>query len=124
MSDNNNENRGVLVGTKRVRSEIDSKGRKRTVLTFGPTKGPDGEMVDTASALIEALELLRGKQINFDVRVSEMTSERGTTFETAFVIVKEMIPKDATQTKFVPKNQAKASQAKATSARIKAALEE
>lgn len=83
----------TLIPVKRVRTET-GKGKKgdqeQIVLTFGLNK-EGGNDLDT---LIDTLQEYRGKQINFDVRISEKTSERGTKFPSAFVLVKEMIPRN------------------------------
>lgn len=98
------KNNGTIVGAKRIRKdEVDVKGRDKIVLTFGP----DSRGVDGAKALADAINELvsEGKQINFDIRIGEAESARGTKFPTAFVLVKEMIPKDAgvSQTTYVKK---------------------
>lgn len=94
MSEQNaQQNAGTIVGAKRVRKdEKDTKGREKFVLTFGP----DSRGIDGAQALADAINSLvaEGKQINFDVRIGESTSANGRSFPTAFVIVKEMVPKD------------------------------
>lgn len=86
------QNSGSIVGAKRVRKdEQDIKGRDKIVLTFGPDKkGRDGakELAKAISELAEA-----GKQINFDIRIGEAEGAGGRTFPTAFVLIKEMIPK-------------------------------
>lgn len=82
----------TLVGAKRIRKdETDVKGRDKIVLTFGPdSKGRDG-----AKALAAAINELAdaGKQINFDIRIGEQETDRGVKFPTAFVLIKEMVPK-------------------------------
>lgn len=84
----------TLVPVKRVRTES-GKGKngdqEQIVLTFGLDKeGGNG-----ADALIEALLPYKGKQINFDVRITEKVSQNGSKFPAAFVLVKEMIPREA-----------------------------
>lgn len=117
------QNNGTIVGTKRVRTGTDNAGRAKTVLTFGLDKNGN----NSADELIKALEALKGKQINFDIRVGEKESEHGV-FQTAFVIVKEMIPKDqqapATKSKFTPKNKERAENVKATAAKIREQMED
>lgn len=94
----------TFVNVKRVRQETDSKGREQTVLTFGLVKDKAGNDVNSADALIAALEPLRGKQVNLDIRIEEKTSQNGRKFPSAFVRVVEMIPKDAgTTTEYVSK---------------------
>lgn len=111
---------GTLVNVKRVRKDVDTKGREKVVLTFGLDK--DGN--NGADALIAALAEYSGKQINFDIRLEEKESAHGT-FTTAFVIVKEMIPKTAGGGKgsFVPKNKAKTEAVKANTAKIRQQLD-
>lgn len=94
MSEQQYQNSGTIVGAKRIRKdEVDVKGREKIVLTFGP----DSQGRDGAKALANAINELvsEGKQINFDIRIGEAESARGTKFPTAFVLVKEMVPKDA-----------------------------
>lgn len=96
------EVKSVLVGTKRVREEEDDgKGRRKVVLTFGPDSRGNDTAVQLANAINELVA--EGKQINIDIRIGEQTSDRGKKFPTAFVLVKEMVPKDQGTTKFVPK---------------------
>lgn len=96
----------TFVNVKRVKVDKDSKGRDQVKLTFGLTKDKNGQEVNSADQLIEALEQYRGKQVNFDIRIGEAESG-GRTFPTAFVRIVEMIPKDAqapgTKTAWVPK---------------------
>lgn len=118
------QNNGTLVGAKRVRTGTDNAGRKKTVLTFGLDKNGN----NSADQLLAALETLRGKQVNFDIRVGEKESANGT-FETAFVIIKEMVPKDQQtssggQAKFVPKNKSRAENVKATAQKIREQMED
>lgn len=112
-------NNGTILNVKRVRKDTDAKGREKVVLTFGLDK--DGN--NGADALLATLQELAGKQVNFDIRLEEKTSSSGASFMTAFVIVKEMIPKDAGTTKYVPKNSQRAAQVKSTAAKIKAQLD-
>ena len=127
MENNNNGQQGpqgTLVNVKRVRQEEDTKGRQKVVLTFGLDQ--DGN--NGLDSLLDALTALRGKQANVDIRISKKTSSQGVEFDTAFVIVKEMIPKAAgagapAKGKFVPKNQAKATELKARAKAIQESLE-
>lgn len=84
-----------IVSAKRVRrGEQDLKGRDQIVLTFGPDKtGREG-----AQELAEAINKLasEGKQINFDIRIGKQEGARGKSFDTAFVLIKEMVPLNAT----------------------------
>lgn len=118
MSTNNGQydTPATFVNVKRVRQAQDSKGREQLVLTFGLTKGRNGEEINTADALIDALEQYRGKQVNLDVRIEEKDSGNGRTFPSAFVRVVEMIPKGqgggTGRTQFVSKGQAAATKAK------------
>lgn len=91
MAVNNQENQGTLVSVKRVRKDVDAKNRDKVVLTFGT----DNQGRDGLAELIAALKQYEGKQVNFDIRLDKKTTERGVAFDTAFVIVKEMIPKAA-----------------------------
>lgn len=104
------ENAGSIVNVKRVRRATDKKGREQIVLTFGLGQNRDGSDANHADALIQALEAYKGKQINFDVRLDKKQTPSGAEFDTAFVLVREMIPRDdprSTQgnakAKFVPK---------------------
>lgn len=120
----NNQQQGTLVNVKRVRQDEDAAGRKKVVLTFGlDNNGNNG-----LDALIDALTALRGRQVNFDIRIGQKEASNGTTFDTAFVIVKEMIPKSEgggrAPGKFVPKNKAKAETLKARAKDLMASLEE
>jgi hypothetical protein len=121
MSEQQQQNSGTLVNVKRVRKDTDTKGREKVVLTFGLDKnGNNG-----ADSLIAALAELSGKQINFDIRLEEKQTQDGATFTSAFVIVKEMVPKaeGGGKAKFVPKSEARTAQTKATAAKIKAQLD-
>jgi hypothetical protein len=120
MSQEQNQGpQGTLVNVKRVREDVDSKGRRKVVLTFGLDK--DGN--NGLDKLINTLTELQGKQANFDIRLEEKTSDKGTKFMTAFVIVKEMIPREAGQTQFVPKNTTRANTARANAAKVRSAIE-
>ncbi len=81
---------GAIINVKRVRRDVDFNKREKVVLTFGLNRD-GGNDLDT---LIATLQSYQGKQVNFDIRLDKKTSERGAAFDTAFVIVKEMIPKD------------------------------
>lgn len=124
MENNQQQAPGTLVGVKRVRRATDAKGREKIVLTFGLDQNGD----NTLDGLLAALESLRGKQANVDIRISEKQTEGGASFETAFVIVKEMIPKaaggGAPKGKFVPKNKSRAEDLKARAKQISQSLEE
>jgi len=117
------QNTGQIVGAKRIRKdEVDVKGREKIVLTFGP----DSRGIDGAKALAAAINELAdaGKQINFDIRIGEAESARGTKFPTAFVLVKEMVPKDAGggQVSYQAK-QSRQDSIKEKAAKVKAAVE-
>lgn len=115
----NGTKEGTLVNVKRVRRDTDKGGRDKLVLTFGTDKeGKDGLV-----QLIDALEQYRGKQVNFDIRVQEKQASNGSTFDSAFVIIKEMIPKDQAQTTYVPKNTARATTVKASADKIRKQFE-
>lgn len=108
MSTNNSDGpKGVLVGAKRVRRvEADARGREQIVLTFGPDKQGRDSALELAQAITDLVN--EGKQINFDVRLDKKQTERGKSFDVAFVIIKEMVPKDAEvgggkSPKFTPK---------------------
>lgn len=108
------------MNVKRVRRGTDKSEREVLALTFGIDKqtGANG-----ADALIEALEAYRGKQVNLDIRLSEKETKTGQKFDSAFVIVKEMIPKgQATTSTFTPKNKDRAAAAKASADRARATL--
>lgn len=90
---------GTIINVKRVRKGTDSKEREKVVLTFGTDK--DGR--NGLDALLNALEQHRGKQVNFDIRLGKQQTERGAAFDTAFVIVKEMIPLDQKPATYVSK---------------------
>ena len=113
----------TFVSVKRVRTgEKDSKGRDRTVLTFGLGKDPQGNEINGLDALIAALLPYQGKQVNFAVHLEEKTTPQGRKFPSAFVKITEMIPKDAGgggQTQFVPKNQTRNQSIRATAEKIK-----
>lgn len=104
MSNNQNNDfpPATLVGAKRVREvEADAKGRKQVVFTFGPdSKGNNG-----AIALANAINELasQGKQINLDFRIGEAEGKGGRTFSTAFLLVKEMVPKAAGTSSYTAK---------------------
>jgi hypothetical protein len=120
MSDG--QNNGTLVNVKRVR-RAEGKGKagnqEQLVLTFGT--GKEGE--DGLESLLNALEQYRGRQVNFDIRITQQKGKTGT-FDSAFVIVKEMIPKAEGTTTFVPKGTAsKGAQAKANSERVRKQFE-
>lgn len=124
MAQGNGDNQGTLVNVKRVRrGEQDNSGRDKIVLTFGTDQdGNNG--LDT---FLTALEGLRGKQANVDIRISTKEGRNGT-FDTAFVIVKEMIPKGAggapgAGKTYVPKDQASAAKAQAAADRARKAME-
>ena len=90
----NQENPSTLVPTKRVRLES-GKGKngdqEQIVLTFGLDKEGGNNLKDLYNALTPYVE--QNKQVNFDIRITEKTSERGTKFPSAFVLVREMIPR-------------------------------
>ena len=44
-------------------------------------------------SFLDALQAYRGKQVNFDFRISDK-DYHGRTYRGAFLIVKEMIPRD------------------------------
>jgi hypothetical protein len=121
MSETTNQNNGTIVNVKRVRRDQDAKGRDKVVLTFGLDQ--DGN--NGLDSLLAALETYRGKQVNFDIRLEQKTSGAGAKFDAAFVIVKEMIPKDqaAAQTTFVPKGSARANAARANADKVRKAIE-
>jgi hypothetical protein len=121
MSQNENQNNGTIVGTKRVRREKDTKKRDKVVLTFGLDK----EGRNSADALISAVSALKGKQINLDIRIEEKTTESGKKYDAAFVLVKEMIPKDqgGGQTTYVPKPATSKKDLKDRAAEVAKALE-
>ena len=113
----------TFVDVKRVRTgDKDSKGRDKTVLTFGliNRETEDGSTFQKNSLddLIAALQQYQGKQVNFSIHMEEKTSSQGSKFKSAFVKITEMIPKDQAQAKtaFVPKNRQAA--VKATAERI------
>jgi hypothetical protein len=120
MAEPQAQNNGALINVKRVRKDTDTKGRDKVVLTFGLDKnGNNG-----ADSLLTALAALQGKQVNFDIRMEEKVTEAGATFTSAFVLVKEMIPKEQGTTSYVPKTPQRAASTKATAAKIKAQLDE
>lgn len=100
MAEQENQVPSTLVNVKRVRQET-GKGKsgdqEATVLTFGIYEDfRTKETKNSLDELIDALLPYKGKQVNFDIRVSEKTGAGGKTFPTAFVIVKEMIPRGDT----------------------------
>lgn len=114
---------------KRVRRATDAKGREQLVLTFGLGTDREGNEINGADNLIAALQEYKGKQINFDVRLEKKVGARGTEFDTGFVVVKEMIPKDdprsvPPKTKFVPKGQARTAELKTNAERVRASIKE
>lgn len=115
----------TFVNVKRVRTgEQDSKGRDKTVLTFGLGKDPQGNEVNGLDSLISALLPYQGKQVNFAIHVEEKTTPQGRTFPSAFVKITEMIPKDQGggpqgKTVYAPKAQSRSEAVKATAAAIK-----
>lgn len=113
------ENKGTLVNVKRVRRGTDHKEREQVVITLGLDK----EGNNSLDKFIEAVAALRGKQANFDIRFEKKTTDKGYEFESAFLIVKEMIPKDVPQARFVPKTEKKAADLKKRANAIKAELE-
>lgn len=119
MSETKQGPAGKIVNVKRVREATDTKGRRQVVLTFGL----DREGNNGLDPLIEALEELRGKQANFDIRLEEKVSEQGRTFTAAFVIVKEMIPRPQGQVQYVPKNTERANTARTNAAKVRQAIE-
>lgn len=118
-SQQQNTNPGTLVSVKRVRKGEDTKGREKIVLTFGT----DNQGANGLEALISALETYRGKQVNFDIRLDQKTTDRGVKFDTAFVIIKEMIPKDQQGTTYTPKNQSRADAVRAKAEKIQKQFE-
>ena len=115
---NEQQNQGTLVNVKRVRRAQDKSGREQVVLTVGLDK----EGNNTADALIETQQTNKGKQINFDVRLEVKQTTTGQTFDSAFVIVKEMIPRDANAT-YTPKANAKQTSVKANADKIRKQFE-
>ncbi len=90
---------GAILNVKRVRRDQDFNKRDRVVLTFGTDK--DG--VNGLDTLIATLQSYQGRQVNFDIRLDKKKSDRGVEFDTAFVIVKEMIPKGQEPATYTPK---------------------
>lgn len=94
MNQNQQENPSTLVSVKRVRMDS-GKGKnqdqEQIVLTFGLGKEGENSLKDLYNALTPYVEA--DKQINFDIRITEKTSERGSKFPSAFVLVREMIPR-------------------------------
>lgn len=113
----------TFVNVKRVRQEKDTKGRDKVKLTFGTYTDRNGTERNSLDELISALLELKAEgksgQANLDIRIEEKTSERGSKFPSAFVMVTEMIPKEAGQVRFVPK-QSRTEAVKARTAQIKA----
>ena len=107
----------TFVNVKRIKQGKDDKGRDKLVLTVGLNR--DGR--NDLDTLIDALTALRGKQANLDIRVSETQGADGRTFPTAFIRVVDMVPKSegAGKTTFVPKNQARANNVKASAQKIR-----
>lgn len=123
------ENNGTILNVKRVRRATDKKGREQIVLTFGLGNTPNGTPVNGADQLIASLAEYAGKQINFDVRLDKKTGPSGAEFDTGFVIVKEMIPKDdprntQAKTKFVPKGQTRTAELAKNADRVRQAIKE
>jgi hypothetical protein len=100
--ENENQVPSTLVNVKRVRKGTEKKGKNQDqdqlVITFGLYEDfTTGVTRNSLDELIETLLPYQGKQVNLDIRVSQKQSKSGKKFDTAFVIVKEMIPKEQTQ---------------------------
>lgn len=98
----------TFVNVKRVRTgDKDSKGRDKTVLTFG-LQERDGVTSNTLQDLVTALlpYAEAGKQVNMSIHIEEKQGPTGK-FPSAFVKITEMIPKaqQAGKTQYVPKTQ-------------------
>ena len=112
----------TLINVKRVRTET-GKGKNQdqeaVVLTFGlDQEGNNG--LDT---LIDTLEQYRGKQVNFDIRLTDKTSKTGQSFKSAFVIVKEMIPRGSGGGQTYTKKPGRQEKIKADAAKFKNGIE-
>ncbi len=111
----------TFVNAKRVRTgDKTAKGANKTTVTFGLVNDfKTGAEVNTADQLITALEQYRGKQVNLMIFVEDKEHD-GRKFQSAYVGVTEMIPKDQTQGKatFVPKNQTTAAKIEAKSKQL------
>lgn len=95
-----------LVSVKSVKVGEDLNGRQRLELTMGEDKrGIDG-LQELINALLKYQET--GNPVKLDIRVGEQQSRRGTTFPTAFILVKEVKPlaDDAGPKTFVKKESA------------------
>ena len=98
MNEQTQENPSTLVPVKRVRLES-GKGKngdqEQIVLTFGLDKEGKNGLQAFVKSLQDILNAGDQKQANVDIRITEKQSERGTKFPSAFVLVREMIPRDA-----------------------------
>ncbi len=116
----------TFVNAKRIRTgDKTTKGADKTTVTFGLMNDfKTNQEVNTADQLIAALEQYRGKQINLVIYVQDKEHE-GRKFQSAFVGVTEMIPKDQQQgkTAFVPKNQSRSNDIKAKADSIRTQFE-
>lgn len=108
------ENQGTIINVKRV-TEATGQGKAKDqdkhMFCVGLNKDGSNEF----DKLLDALEQYRGKQVNFDFRVSDKQTESGVSFRGAFLIVKEMIPR-AEDPKYAKKSDVKA---KASAVRAK-----
>ncbi len=97
----------TFVNAKRIRTgDKTAKGANKTTVTFGLVNDfKTGVEVNTADQLIAALEQYRGKQVNIMLFVEDKEHD-GRKFQSAYVGVTEMIPKDQQPGKatFVPKS--------------------
>jgi hypothetical protein len=109
------------VNVKRVKQEKDAKNRDKVKLTFGTYTDKNGTERNSLQELINALLELTGEgksgQANLDIRIEMKTSDRGSQFPSAFVMVTEMVPKATGETRFVPKT-SRAADVKARSQEI------
>ncbi len=86
------EKNGVLINVKRV-TEEKKQGKKQDQDKSMFCIGENTDGTNELDKLIAALEQYKGKQVNFDFRVTDKEHE-GRKYRGAFLIVKEMVPRD------------------------------
>lgn len=116
MSNNN----GTIINVSRTNELIDAKERKRLEFVFNSNATDlNGNPRNEVDELIGALTALRGKKVKLDFRVEEKTAKSGKKFPTAFLLVKEVVPKTEGTTTYAPKgNKSAASKAAAVAAAV------
>lgn len=89
MSDQND--RGTLLNVKRVTEET-NQGKKQDQDKHLFCIGENSDGSNEFDKLLEVLQQYKGKQVNFDFRVTDK-EHQGRKYRGAFLIVKEMVPK-------------------------------